>query len=163
MTDNTTLEPFKREERYIVIKRKHLAPQVEVDFRKYLRQGGIPTVECVVVEHDWPEYETVWSMIEARCNNTRPSQSGVTQAEIIPTHEDRAAREEWRKNGYNCEGAWLLLDQAFARHRQPLLEAVKALGVIGEGYCFCSSNRIGDDSRQHEPECADLRAIIEGK
>lgn len=38
--------------------------------------------------------------------------------------------------------------------------AVEALGVMPEGYCFCSKNRIGDDSKVHEPECADIRAFL---
>ena len=40
---------FEREIRYKVIKLK----------------TGLP-VTCVVVEHDWPEYEVVWAMIQAR-------------------------------------------------------------------------------------------------
>lgn len=59
-------KPFQREERYIVIKRKHLTNGHELDIRGYLDQIGVGTVECVVVEADWPEYETVWAMIEAR-------------------------------------------------------------------------------------------------
>jgi hypothetical protein len=47
--------------------------------------------------------------------------------------------------------------------RKPLLliQAVRALGAMPEGYCFCSKDRIGDDSKTHEPECADLRAALE--
>lgn len=30
------------------------------------RKQGKPTFECLVVEHDWPEYEKVWNMIETR-------------------------------------------------------------------------------------------------
>jgi hypothetical protein len=41
-----------------------------------------------------------------------------------------------------------------------LVEAVEALGAMPEGYCFCSKDRIGDDSKVHEPECADLRAVL---
>jgi len=41
-----------------------------------------------------------------------------------------------------------------------LLEAACAAGVTPEGYCFCSKNRIGDNSKIHEPECRDLRAAI---
>ena len=41
-----------------------------------------------------------------------------------------------------------------------LEDAIKALGAMPEGYCFCSKNRIGDDSKIHEPECRDLRAAI---
>lgn len=41
-----------------------------------------------------------------------------------------------------------------------LLDAVGALGAMPEGYCFCSKERIGNDTKVHEPECADLRAIL---
>ena len=30
----------------------------------------------------------------------------------------------------------------------------------GDTYCFCSTNRVGDDSKMHEPECRDLRAAL---
>ncbi|HET8869156.1 MAG TPA: hypothetical protein VFM48_01810 [Aquabacterium sp.] len=58
--------PFEREERYIVVKRKHLSEQQERDLREWMRLRGIGIVECAVVENDWPEYETVWRMIEDR-------------------------------------------------------------------------------------------------
>jgi hypothetical protein len=51
---------FQREDRYIVIKRKHLTPEQERD------AGALPSVSAVVVETDWPEYEAVWAMIQAR-------------------------------------------------------------------------------------------------
>lgn len=41
-----------------------------------------------------------------------------------------------------------------------LIRAVKALGTMPEGYCFCASYRVGDDSKIHEPECADVRAAL---
>ncbi len=44
--------------------------------------------------------------------------------------------------------------------KSDMLEAVMGLGAMPEGYCFCSKERIGDDSKVHEPECADLRAAI---
>lgn len=37
---------------------------------------------------------------------------------------------------------------------------VEALGAMPDGYCFCSKERIGDDSKVHEPECRDLRAVL---
>lgn len=63
---------FKREERYIVIKKSHLekhAPDhvqkhlgfVLADVRRYL-----PALDAVVVESDWPEYEPTWAAIEHR-------------------------------------------------------------------------------------------------
>lgn len=47
-----------------------------------------------------------------------------------------------------------------ARALTGIVAAAQALGAMPEGYCFCSSNRIGDDSKVHEPECRDLRAAI---
>lgn len=57
---------FKREERYIVIKRKYLSRNDEDAIRTLLEELDVGTVECVVVESDWPECETVWKMIEER-------------------------------------------------------------------------------------------------
>lgn len=57
---------FHREERYIVIKRKRLRGDAERAIRKQLIVFGVPLVDCVVVEKDWPEYETVWKMIQDR-------------------------------------------------------------------------------------------------
>ena len=44
-----------------------------------------------------------------------------------------------------------------------LTDAIEALGAMPEGYCFCSKDRIGDDSKIHEPECRDLRAVLGDK
>jgi hypothetical protein len=40
-----------------------------------------------------------------------------------------------------------------------LEQAIGALGVIGGGYCFCSSNR-DPEKTEHEPECRDLRQVL---
>jgi hypothetical protein len=60
------MSEFKREERYIVIKRKAIDERTEHHLRGAMALLAVPTVECVVVEHDWPEYEPVWRMIESR-------------------------------------------------------------------------------------------------
>ena len=60
------MSEFKREERYIVIKLKQLDDVDIHNLRGYLEENSIGTTECVVVESDWPEYETVWKMIEDR-------------------------------------------------------------------------------------------------
>ena len=41
----------------------------------------------------------------------------------------------------------------------PIRDALAALGVIGDGYCFCSENRDPHKSA-HEPECRDARAAL---
>ncbi|SEP58841.1 hypothetical protein SAMN03159444_00142 [Pseudomonas sp. NFACC02] len=64
-------QEFQREDRYIVIKRKDLL-KVPVNYRRHLVDpmfsllNHLPRREFVVVESDWPEYQLVWAMIEAR-------------------------------------------------------------------------------------------------
>ncbi|WP_440466933.1 hypothetical protein ACKI1H_27285 [Pseudomonas sp. YH-1] len=63
---------FEREKRYMVIKLSQL--DEEPDASGMTRQEqiyrlahfGKAMVQCVVVESDWPEHETVWRMIEGR-------------------------------------------------------------------------------------------------
>ena len=77
-----TEKPFVRENRYIVFKLRDItnartsgvlslsqqgcigALQRMVDQERVYR--GKSPLECVVVEKDWPEYELVWALIEAR-------------------------------------------------------------------------------------------------
>ena len=65
------MSEFKREDRYIIIKRSDLK-KVPVAYRSALVDpmlsllSHLPLRECVVVEHDWPEYHLVWAMIEHR-------------------------------------------------------------------------------------------------
>ena len=72
------MSEFKREERYVVIKIKDLVAasgdadpttgrsEAECVLRNFLEGWHIPTRDCVVVEHDWPEYHLVWAMLEHR-------------------------------------------------------------------------------------------------
>lgn len=78
------MSEFQREERFIVIKRKHLNENQEQAIRATLRALSVGTVECVVVESDWPEYETVWKMIEARM-------AGATPADAASAGEEQAS------------------------------------------------------------------------
>lgn len=68
---------FNREERYTVFKKKdiyrYLLPPEQAQLWRLLSKVDRGRLEefrgrldCVVVEHDWPEAEIVWSMIEAR-------------------------------------------------------------------------------------------------
>ena len=65
------MSEFKREDRYIIIKRSDLK-KVPAAYRSALVDpmfsllSHLPRRECVVVEHDWPEYHLVWAMIEHR-------------------------------------------------------------------------------------------------
>lgn len=60
------MKPFELEERYIVVKLKHLDGATKDYLRMILKNSAIPTVDCIVVEQDWPEYEMVWKSMEGR-------------------------------------------------------------------------------------------------
>ena len=60
------MKTFDREDRYVVIKKKHLSDQTMDLLYNALDNLGLKTTECVVVEKDWLEYAPVWSMIEDR-------------------------------------------------------------------------------------------------
>jgi len=96
-----------------------------------------------------------------------PCDCGVYPVEPMSEADTRAAEDLLRggTDTEDCERftsrygrALLGIAAAYAS----LLSATQALGAMPEGYCFCSSNRIGDNSKQHEPECAELRASLSG-
>lgn len=68
---------FEREERYIVFKKSHLTGEQLARLERMTtghprgpaassHDWPLPTVECVVIERDWPEYERVWRMLQER-------------------------------------------------------------------------------------------------
>lgn len=60
---------FKREDRYIVIKRKDLneiPDHQRHEIVNAIKEANLPPRKCVVVESDWPEYEPTWAAIERR-------------------------------------------------------------------------------------------------
>ena len=102
MTNNAEREGFVRGERYVVLKirdvkdglssiqieqLKSICKAVE-QYRKTTNR--IPLV-CVVVESDWPEYEPVWAMIEARMTGqARAQASGVPDEQAAYLVEETA-------------------------------------------------------------------------
>lgn len=70
-------QEFEREQRYVVLKVKDVMQRLsekdiltlarildEID--AYRKSIGKKSLECVVIESDWPEYEPTWKAIEAR-------------------------------------------------------------------------------------------------
>lgn len=57
------MSEFKREERYMVLKLSRL-PSDEAEYLRDCMKSAM--VECVVIEKDWPEFESTWAAIEAR-------------------------------------------------------------------------------------------------
>lgn len=88
---------FKREERYIVVKRKDVTAAQEERLRKVLSANEIPTRECVVVESDWPIYEGVWALVE-RLATGQPLPYMVDRETLVRTFrawlEDREANPD---------------------------------------------------------------------
>ena len=71
------MSKFKRELRYLVIKHKDAARYLTQTEQRILNTiaervlegrclDNKHDLECVVVEHDWPEYEMAWDAIESR-------------------------------------------------------------------------------------------------
>ncbi|MBX8475375.1 hypothetical protein K5D38_11335 [Pseudomonas cichorii] len=70
-----SMNNFKRENRYIVIKRKDLSAAPFAALHSFLEhlqalEDLLPVRQFVVVESDWPEYEPVWQMIERRVSGS---------------------------------------------------------------------------------------------
>lgn len=75
------MDQFIREKRYCVLKIKDIEKYLtskerllldviceKMSFQRWTR--GIPDLECVVVENDWPIYEQVWDLIQ-QCEKER--------------------------------------------------------------------------------------------
>jgi len=93
------MSEFKREELYYVIKITDAA-QFSDTAKDALIQAlyaaqivrklrGAPALECVVVESDWPEYEPVWDMIQARVEG-KPNQIATLQSDLAAAREELA-------------------------------------------------------------------------
>ncbi|WP_313461528.1 hypothetical protein [Pseudomonas nitroreducens] len=149
------MSEFKREERFIVIKRKHLSAEsrthdsLEQELRIWLDRHLVPTSECVVVESDWPEYETVWAMLAARIEGR------ATPYQLL---EQQVAALRQHKNDYMeaAEGTRLALEaeaQALREERDRIernrdmwkgqcerqaekLAALRARVVVPDGYAI---------------------------
>lgn len=72
-----TKKPFRREPRYMVFKLSDVSQCLPQPLFEHLHSigdeiaagrlmSGKPPFNAVVVEQDWPEFELVWEMIEAR-------------------------------------------------------------------------------------------------
>ncbi|AUV61909.1 hypothetical protein HWB52_gp94 [Pseudomonas phage Littlefix] len=62
------MSEFKLEDRYLVIKRSHLSQRQIYQLQKLLGAESIPTVECLVLEPDWPEHQVALAAIAERVN-----------------------------------------------------------------------------------------------
>ncbi|GLX87865.1 hypothetical protein Pfra02_04340 [Pseudomonas fragi] len=111
---------FKREERYIVVKLKHLReaqggrfPDNKIDgLLNYLSATGVDPLEgAMVIEGDWPEYEPAWAMIEARVNGLKARDCALREELAQVCHERdllaKAIGDAAQKAGITGEGVAL--------------------------------------------------------
>jgi len=75
--ERSVMPDFEREFRYYILKFKDINKYLTIDDKEKLLaiarkidrgrcdDNKMP-LNCVVVEHDWPEYEPTWGAIEAR-------------------------------------------------------------------------------------------------
>ncbi len=92
------MSEFKKELRYYVVKvsdaqqfsdeAKHALENVLYASQIVRKLRDAPQIDCVVVESDWPEYEIVWGMIQARVEG-RPNQITTLQSELAAAKESR--------------------------------------------------------------------------
>ena len=103
-------QEFEREQRYVVLKVKDVMQRLsekdiltlarildEID--AYRKSIGKKSLECVVIESDWPEYEPTWRTIEARVTGA--------QAQNAPSVSAAALRPviDWLRNGCDPQEA----------------------------------------------------------
>lgn len=73
------MSQIKREDRYLVAKRKHLTLEQTERLEALLAEFDLPPIECVVVESDWPNYEDTWTAIEQIVNGEYKSPAELIQ------------------------------------------------------------------------------------
>lgn len=80
---------FRRENRYVVAKRKDILRYLSASEEKQLgrllekieagrKTDNRPSLICVVVESDWPEYEPTWAAIKRRMTGDNLNDDAVS-------------------------------------------------------------------------------------
>lgn len=78
------MSKFQREIRYMVVKLKHLSESQEHALDTILSEHQIDThtVECVVVEADWPIYEETWENVRRLAEGRASIRDELARAEV---------------------------------------------------------------------------------
>jgi hypothetical protein len=64
---------YRLESRYTVIKTRYLTAAQREALRALIWEQGIHTVDCVVIEQDWPEYTPTCDMLFGRIDREEAS------------------------------------------------------------------------------------------
>ncbi|WP_236054305.1 hypothetical protein [Pseudomonas arcuscaelestis] len=120
--------PFRREDRYIVIKRSDLERLPAAQRHNFSRScrivheqmfaAGAPSRSFLTIESDWPEYEPVWSMIETRVTG-QPTSDGFSAGDMA----DQGAKA-FR------DGQQAAIPEGFALVPKEMLLSKEVIGVI---------------------------------
>ena len=116
---------MEREHRYWVAKvkdvEKYLTSEQQTTLHMLMTKINVgrlrddkPVLQAVCVDSDWPEYETVWKMIEARVDGKASSASvpEVSRITIAYTSEDR--RFTFVAAKHMADGSTLIIDEHVA-------------------------------------------------
>tara|TARA_R110002049_G_scaffold239404_1_gene412567 strand:+ start:2777 stop:3226 length:450 start_codon:yes stop_codon:yes gene_type:complete len=99
------MKEFKREDRYVVFKQadidksqdpigvRHGLDYIAGELSVAREAQGKPPLKCAVVEHDWPEYEAVWDMIERRVNQAPPLDARLADISTLQLLHEIVKRE----------------------------------------------------------------------
>ena len=123
-------DEFVWEDRYIVFKLSDVVEHLTIAERLHLerlyeiqrvgrKEAGKSALECVVVESDWPEYESTWRAIEARVTGAQPAPSvpdGWLRA--IDEAAESECLEQARLNGMGSEREAALMAKLEAAERE---------------------------------------------
>ena len=94
-------ENFEREDRYIIFKVKDLSEHKLGWVRDVIRLNDIPTVDAVVVEADWPEYEPTWAAIERRVTGGKWNGEGLPPVGQKIEMKHKRSTEDWARPGFH--------------------------------------------------------------
>lgn len=154
-------EAFKRETRYIVIKRRDLANLAEAGLLRPASLDGLmdicgqlPPREYVVVESDWPEFQPTWAAIEARVSGqvTYPAQTAPQ-----PEQSDLRAIHAMILNALDRDAAeGKAVRGEMAAELRAALSAVTAERDRLQASEVSLAKDLGEALRQ---QCADMRTI----
>lgn len=146
------MSEFQREDRYIVIKRSDLerlrGGQTE-GLRQQLSKVYplLPKRQCAVIESDWPEFEQVWRMIEARvAGNPLPDYDA-----LAAQRDEGLAREARLRSEISIYQNEYVKYSEFEELQQRLTEAEKLLSMHRELHALVPDGYTNPDS----PGCAD--------
>jgi hypothetical protein len=140
---------MKRENKYFVLKRSDIAKYISERELGVLSQiadkvhdsrvvEGKEPFECVVVEHDWPEYEKVWAMLTYRVDKAGDKQETKQYSDsyvhVVP---DKCDRIVWKNAYYHLP---LSKNDKLRRDAQNYKRAVFESLIIAIHHAKVSSN-----------------------